>query len=262
MIAAKDDIIIAPFETEKDVFQANLAISEAFGRQVRDAIWMALNPGWETEAGRATSAEEMIKWWKRPSNNKDGKPNTIFLKATVPDPKEQGERRVVGVAIWWQLSTVEGYGENFKGDMSVPLLRIQDDTHRRFAEQMFRSLWKRRIEYMKEVAASDRKPPAIFTLELCAVHPDYQRRGIASRLTQAGLDEAKQRNLECTTEASTMGRHVYTRLGFKDEGVGDITWDVDEEFSSWDKPPNVFLRTGYTSKVSTYLHAYTQLNLE
>ena len=41
-----------------------------------------------------------------------------------------------------------------------------------------------------------------------------------------------------------MGRAVYRRLGFKDEGTGDIEWEVDEEFKTWDKPPNIFLRTG------------------
>jgi hypothetical protein len=41
-----------------------------------------------------------------------------------------------------------------------------------------------------------------------------------------------------------MGREVYRRLGFKDEGVGDIQWEVDAEFEKRDKPPNVFLRTG------------------
>lgn len=58
------------------------------------------------------------------------------------------------------------------------------------------------------------------------------------------LEEAKQRgNLECTTEGSVMGRPVYRKLGFKDEGAGDIVFEVDEEFQSRDKPPNVFLRT-------------------
>jgi aminocarboxymuconate-semialdehyde decarboxylase len=37
---------------------------------------------------------------------------------------------------------------------------------------------------------------------------------------------------------------VYRRLGFKDEKVGDIVYEVDEEFKDWDTPPNVFLRTG------------------
>lgn len=128
--------------------------------------------------------------------------------------------------------------------MKEAISNLKGEQNQRFAEQMFRSLWKRRIEYMKEVAESGRTPPAIFTLDCCAVDPRFQRRGIAGKLVEAGLAEAKRRNdLECTTEGSAMGRSVYRKLGFKDEGHGDIVYEVEDEFQSWDKPPNVFLRT-------------------
>ena len=244
MATTQDQIIIAPVETEKDLIQGNYCVSEAFGRQAKDAIWIAMNPLWNTEVGRALNAQNQIKRWKSTTTNKDGKPNTIFLKATVPDPGKAGERRVVGLAIWAQLSYVEGYGDPFTGDMTRALANL-DEIDKRFADQMFRSLWKRRIEYIGQVSDSGRNPPAIFVLDLCAVDPAFQRRGIASKLVQWGLEEAKQRgNLECTTEGSAMGRAVYRKLGFKDEGVGDIVFEVDEEFTAWEKPPNVFLRTG------------------
>jgi aminocarboxymuconate-semialdehyde decarboxylase len=244
MATTQDEIVISPVEIEKDIIEANHCVSEAFGRQTRDGVWMLMNHGWETEAGQALNAQNMIKRWRATTTNKDGKPNTIFLKATLPDPNKQGERKVVGMAIWTQLSNVEGYGDKFTGDMTEALAAL-DSTDRRFADQMFRSLWKRRIEYIKEVSESGRNPPAIFVLDLCAVHPDFQRRGAAGKLVQVGLEEAKQRgNLECTTEGSAMGRAVYRKLGFRDEGVGDIVFEVDDEFQSRDKPPNVFLRTG------------------
>lgn len=241
-----EDIIVSPIESEEDLKQANYCVSEAFGRQARDAVWMLMNPGWDTEDGQAKNALNLIKQWRSITTNKDGLPNSIYLKATLPDPATQGRRRVVGLAIWKQLSFVEGYGDPFAGDMTeaVKALSAEDQ---RFAVQMFRSLWKRRIEYIKEVSAPDsgRNPPAIFTLDLCAVDPAFQRRGIAGKLVEAGLQEARRRgNLECTTEGSAMGRAVYRRLGFKDEGTGDIVFEVDEEFQTRDKPPNVFLRTG------------------
>jgi aminocarboxymuconate-semialdehyde decarboxylase len=244
MASTHDDIIIAPVECDKDIIEGNHCVSEAFGRQTQDAIWKALNPNWDTEAGRALNAQNLIKRWKTATTNKDGKPNTVFLKATVPDPNKQGERKVAGMAIWTQLSNIEGYGDTFTGDMTE-ILADFNDTEKRFAEQMFRSLWKRRIEYIKQVSESGRNPPAIFVLDMCAVHPDFQRRGIAGKLVQVGLEEAKERgNLECTTEGSAMGHTVYRKLGFKDEGVGNIVFEVDDEFQSRDKPPNVFLRTG------------------
>ncbi|KAH7091985.1 hypothetical protein FB567DRAFT_435136 [Paraphoma chrysanthemicola] len=246
MATTTQDLIVAPVETEKDLVQANYCVSEAFGRQAKDAVWMLMNPGWDSEVGQALNAQSLIKRWKSTTANKDGKPNTVFLKATLPDT-ETGERRVVGLAIWAQLSYVDGHGDPFTGDMTEPLSALED-ADRRFADQMFRSLWKRRIEYVKEVSKSGREPPAIFVLDMCAVDPAFQRRGIAGKLVQAGLDEAKRRgDLECTTEGSAMGREVYRRLGFHDEGVGDIHYDVDEEFAKRDKPPNVFLRTGLTA---------------
>lgn len=244
MASTQDSTVISPVESEQDLYQANYCVSEAFGRQAKDAVWMMMNPNWDTESGLHLNAQSLIKRWKSTTTNKDGNPNTIFLKATLPDADKDGERKVVGMAIWTQLSYVEGHGDPFNGDMAEALARL-DDTDKRFADQMFRSLWKRRLEYIKQVSESGRNPPAIFTLDLCAVDPAYQRRGIAGKLVQWGLEEAKRRgNLECTTEGSAMGRPVYRKLGFKDEGVGDIVFEVEDEFQSRDKPPNVFLRTG------------------
>ncbi|KAF1835562.1 hypothetical protein BDW02DRAFT_547881 [Decorospora gaudefroyi] len=240
---ATDDIIISTFESEHDVKQANYCVSEAFGRQAKDAVWILMNPGWDTEEGQAKHTQRMIKRWHSITTNKNGQPNTLYLKATLPDPEKQGERRVVGMAIWTQLSFVQGYGDPFTSDMKEALTEF-DEKNQRFAAQMFRSLWKRRIAYMREVQESGRNPPAIFVLDMCAVDPAYQRRGIAGKLVEAGLAEAKKRgDLECTTEGSAMGRALYRKLGFKDEGTGDIQFEVDDEFKTWDKPPNVFLRT-------------------
>jgi aminocarboxymuconate-semialdehyde decarboxylase len=243
MATDSNDVIIAPFETEQDARQAQHCLSEAFGRQTNDAIWKLLTPGWDTEEGQERHAKEMVKKWQTITTNKAGQPNALYLKATLPDLDKQGERRVVGLAIWKQLSFVEGCGDPFDSDMSAGFQGL-DEKSQRFATQMLNSLWKRRIAYMREVQMSDRNPPAIFTLDLCAVDPAYQRRGIAGKLVEAGLAEAKKRgDLECTTEGSAMGRAVYRKLGFKDEGTGDIPFEVDDEFQSWDKPPNVFLRT-------------------
>src|SRR3954471_3501771 len=104
MASPTNPVIITPVETEKDLIQANYCVSEAFGRQTRDGVWMLMNPGWDTEIGQALNAQNLIKRWKSTTTNKDGKPNTIFLKATVDDAERDAERKVVGMAIWTQLS--------------------------------------------------------------------------------------------------------------------------------------------------------------
>ena len=245
MTMMESNIQVSPVENELDLKQANYCASEAFGRQAKDALWMLTNPGWDTEHGQTKNALWMIKEWQSITTNRDGRPNTVYLKATLPDPHAKGKRRVVGFAIWKQLSFVEGCGDAFTDDMTEALQECTE-IDRRFAAQMFRSLWKRRIERIQEVSSPDsgHDPPAIFVLDLCAVDPAFQCRGIAGKLIQAGLEEAKKRgNLECTTEGSAMGRTVYTRFGFQDEGMGDIVYNVDEEFLTRDMPPNVFLTT-------------------
>ncbi|KAF2014540.1 hypothetical protein BU24DRAFT_423463 [Aaosphaeria arxii CBS 175.79] len=239
------DVQVEPITDAKDLSQAFYVSSEAFGRQINDAIWVSLNPDWKTPKGQEYGTSRLVRAWNKINKDREGNPNTVYLKATLPVTSEDGqtERRIVGFAIWNQLSVVPGYGEVPSPELG-DAVDILDPTEARFASQMFRSLWKRRIEYVNEKATSD--PPAIFTLGLCTVDPAFQKRGIASKLVQWGLDEAKRRHggLECTTEASRMGRSVYQRLGFKAEGDEDIVFEVDEEFKSRDKPPNLFLRTG------------------
>jgi GNAT superfamily N-acetyltransferase len=239
-------VSIDPVTSAEDFPPIMHCISEAFGRQARDAAWIVLNPRWETPQGQQEGANQLRKRWESIKTDKEGRPNTIFLKATFPDSENDTKRKIAGMAIWQQASFVDGYGDPPSDDLG-DALKLIDPTEARFASQMFRSFWKRRIEVAKEKAHSE--PPAIFVLDMCCVDPGYQRRGIAGKLVQWGLDEAKRRgNLECTTEASSMGRGAYIKLGFLPEGNGaDILYEIDEEFRSRDKPPNVFLRTGSTT---------------
>ncbi|KAF1966297.1 putative GNAT family acetyltransferase [Bimuria novae-zelandiae CBS 107.79] len=242
-MAASTSPTIEPVSSAEDFTQIFHCVAEAFGRQAKDSLWIGTNPGWDTTEGQKNGVAQFIKRWQNIKSNKDGKPNTLFLKATLPDPEDTSKRRIVGMAIWQQASFVDGYGDPLTDDLGVDLLQTLEPTEARFATQMFKSLWKRRIAYAKEKASADL--PAIFVLDMCAVDPDFQRRGIAQKLVQWGLDEAKRRGgLECTTEASSMGRGAYQKLGFKPEGTDDMVYEVDEEFKSRDKPPNVFLRTG------------------
>lgn len=239
----QNDIIVEPVSSADDFAQIFYCVSEAFGRQAKDSVWLVVSPGWDTPEGQERGAAQFTKRWQEIKTNKDGHPNTVFLKATLPSPQDASQRRIVGMAIWQQASFVDGHGDPPTDDLGADLISLLDPTNARFATQMFKSLWQRRIAYAKEKVNAD--PPAIFVLDMCAVDPDFQRRGIAQKLVQWGLDEAKRRgNLECTTEASSMGRGAYQKLGFQPEGTQDMVYEVDEEFQDWDKPPNVFLRTG------------------
>jgi GNAT superfamily N-acetyltransferase len=220
--------------------------AEAFGHQTHDAIYAVLNPGWDTPEGREAGARRFEERWRTATKNKNGEPNTVFLKATVPDPEDASKERIAGMAIWHQASFVPGYGEEPPAVEEPEASLHLSPSERKYAAQVFTSLHRRRRELTREKAETDPQLPAVFVLDMCAVDPRFQRRGIAGKLVQWGLDEARRRGgLECVTEASVMGRAVYLKKGFKmEEGAGEIAYEVDEEFKGLERPSNVFLRTG------------------
>lgn len=248
MASAFTDISVSPVTTEDpfpDLFKAS---SAAFGGQANDAFWTALFPGWETSEGAERAVERMKGRWRSISNDKEGRPTTVFLQASIPTPDEQG-RRVVGMAIWCQYSAVDGWGVKLPADSFEEIRdklgladRIPDEDRQRWIARGFECLTADRAKAIQE--ASTRDPPAIFVLDELAVHPDAQKRGIAGRLASWGLEEAHKRGLECTTEGSVMGRGVYAKLGFKI--VKQIDWDMGStQKEGYREPPdNVFMRTG------------------
>lgn len=244
-----DEPWIEVIDQPEDVVKGFDCCCKAFGEQIHDAIWIAMNPEWNLDGpeGRPRAAARMVEQWRRITYDSRGYANTIFLKATLPDATEKGQRIFAGLAIWVQLSMVEGRGErpsdDLRSDLDLNALYPGNYTEQRYLCQVYRSFAKRRVEVVKEKAVS--QSPALMHLQLCVVDPSYQRMGIASRLVQWGLDEAQRRGgLEAITEASSMGRHAYARLGFHDEGGLDIEYKVDNEFLSRDRPPNLFMRTG------------------
>jgi GNAT superfamily N-acetyltransferase len=241
-VSDKEAPLVEVINDAEDFTEAFHCSSEAFGRQARDAFWQAFNPGWETPEGQAAGAEQLVRRWRETTEDNKGNPNTVFLKATLPDPHQPGRRVIVGFAVWVQTSAVEGYGAAARDPsetMDLEALHPGNKSEQRFMQQMSRSFFKRRLEYVKNKATES--PPAVMILDLCATHPSFQRRGVASRLVTWGLDEARRRGIpEATTEASSMGRHVYQRLGFRPQG-SDVVYEVDEEFANRDKPPNVFM---------------------
>ncbi|KAI0913663.1 acyl-CoA N-acyltransferase [Ustulina deusta] len=247
-IPDEDALLVEVVDNAEDFTDAFRCVSEAFGRQVHDAIWEAFNPGWETAEGQAAGAARMVRRWRSTTTDSKGNPNAVYLKATLPGPGPPGQagrsrRRItVGFAVWVQISAVEGYGDTDLGALDDPVpaaLYPGNETEQRFLRQMFRSLFQARVAFVRGKAAAD--PPAVMALDLCVTHPAFQRRGVASKLVQWGLDEARRRGiLYATTEASSMGRHVYARLGFRPQG-SDVVYELDEEFSGREKPPNLFM---------------------
>ncbi|SPO00350.1 uncharacterized protein DNG_03195 [Cephalotrichum gorgonifer] len=246
MANSSSDVRVEVIQHEDDIAHAFDAASNTFGRQTRDAIWMAMNPGWDTPEGRTKCVARMVTRWRDATRDRDGNLNTTFIKATVPDPQDPTQRAVAGVAIWMQTSAVEGRGvpppENLIKDMGIEELYPDDEAEQRFLAQVMGSLCKQRWEAARKAAST--QSPAIMGLDMCVVNPAFQRRGVAGKLVEWGLKEVERRGgMEAVTEASSMGRSVYARLGFQQEGP-EIVYQVDEEFAGRDTPSNIFMRTG------------------
>ncbi|QBZ61148.1 hypothetical protein PoMZ_08094 [Pyricularia oryzae] len=243
-------------ETKEDLIQGHRIAIETFGHQTNDRIWQGFNPGWDTPEGEAAGARRLVERWEKSqaADQKDqqGRPFVVFLKATAPDPAD-GKPVVAGLAIWVQASAVEGKG-------AVPVLDVAEaqdlnelwpgnDTEHQYLRQAEKGLHRRRNEVIREKATED--PPAVFALDMCVVDPRFQRRGISQSLVKWGIEEAKARNgLECVTEASSMGRGSYAKLGFKWEGEEPVDSDYgfDDRFKDRPAPPNLFMRTGFLTK--------------
>lgn len=238
-----DEVRVEPV-TSADDFPALFACTCAtFGRQTNDGVWQANNPGWDTPEGAAAGAARMADRWRSATRDSQGRPNTVFLKAVA------GGGSIAGFAIFVQQSVVPGFGDAPVEDLAraadLEALYPGRPDEQRYLCQADYSLHRRRIEAVKAKRGGD--PPATFALDMCVVDPAFQRRGIAARLVQWGLDEAERRGgLECLTEASPMGRTVYAKLGFKQDG-GELEHLVDDEFKDRRWPSNVFMRTGTQS---------------
>ncbi|KAJ6780091.1 hypothetical protein PWT90_01020 [Aphanocladium album] len=238
------DLEIEVASTAEQVKESFGPMCEAFGAQTQDAIFMGLNPGWDTPDGRQKGEERLAERFTTRTFNRDEKPNTIFLNAIVVDPTTK-QRVVAGMAVWEQASTVVGYGdlppEDEGADMGIEAIYPGDVVQQMFWTDVMASLHARRWQAVRDSAAVS--PPAIMALDICAVDPRFQGHGIGSKLVEWGLEEAKARgDLEAVTEASVMGRRVYQKLGFEQEGP-ETVYNVDASLSKYPLPSNVFLRT-------------------
>lgn len=241
------DVRILLVESPADFEQVFAVEAAAFARQSQDGLWMTLHPGWDDPAVVPSFVRNRVLRWQNTTSDAQGRPNALFLKAVVSEPVQGSTEKIdkiVGTATWVQNSADPGFGDRpltIEGHQKIFNMAFpEDEDLARFLAQALGGMQAFRRQVAEEKSGSAQ--PNWFVLDVCAVHPDYQGRGIAGKLVQWGLDEAERRGgLECTTEASAMGRRVYERLGF---AIGpEIDYGVDDEFKDKPLPSNVIMRT-------------------
>ena len=237
----------------------------SLGRQTHDLFWTTFNPDYETDEGIPRGAEMLRHRWEIGFNsiNASGERNAAFVVATVPRTGSDGAegaaaegREIIGAARYVQLSLDPKHGvvpplneEDARTMLNVEVCAPGDPARQNYLTRLFLGSSLQRAGILKEKMDQHERgeldgPPAVLALDLCAVRPAWQGKGIGKALVQWGNQLAQRRgNLECITEGSVMGRRVYAKCGYRevkesaiDVGNGEIV-----------RTGTVVMRTGKSS---------------
>jgi GNAT superfamily N-acetyltransferase len=172
-------------------------MSRAFGRA--KPLLNALYPLHDTPGGRAKGVERLKANWR--AHEEDD--TCFFVKASL-------DGRVAGFAIW---VLIDANGRNLPDqivDKELELDAIYDNDEED-AKEWLRQVWHAYVQ-PRRAACKDK---SVMALELCVVHPDFQRRGIGQMLTAWGVQRAKSNGAHmAVVEASRPGVGCYARCGF------------------------------------------------
>ena len=166
--------------------------SLAFGDN--EPFWIASWPNHSTDVGRKTGAERMIKI-------KNSDPNTTYLKAV-----DAASGKVAGMAKW----------NVFNNTMGVDPSQIQggdgdywdDEDEKEYAKQVGP------IFLTERNAAIARSGGNVVSLDILAVDPEYQRKGVGAALVAWGTEKADEMGVEAVVESSAFGKGLYEKNGF------------------------------------------------
>ena len=133
-------------------------------------------------------------------------PTARFLKAFIP-----ATGKVIGCAQW-----------NFM---------LNEDTTKRaqpmlWAPNSNTALIDAFLGEMKRRAEAHMRGKKYIFMHVLVVLPEYQAKGIGTKLLQWGLRIADDEKVECWIDASAMGKGLYKKLGWKE--VGELSMDLGE----------------------------------
>lgn len=278
-IKQRADVLIEPIADADEMRICFDIACTAFGTSGDDALWAILHYKSDTAEGRARTAENVVQTFETARLEK--KALRVYLKATIPVEQagqargnsHNGTRVIAGFSIWDEMSMTYNPPSADATMLKKLYEGHEDDFH--YASRVYQRCFQPRIAFIeeraREVAAKEGRdstgdaacarasdtahitndetapaaPDAVMVLDLLAVHPSFQGRGVSRPLVQWGLDRANVRGeLPAILEASPMGRRVYARMGFDHREqitFGDL---LDPGFSGRPVPDGLFMHTG------------------
>lgn len=223
----EENVKISKIESEEEIEECFEVMSLAFGKD--KPMFNAMYPEHQTTKGKRQGIDRLQKNWK----SKKDDLNFHFLKATI-------SQKIVGFAIWIIMTSTENLeSENAEEEFDLNAMYPNQP----LAQEWLKQIWPIYIKQRRNVVHEDQTP--VIALELCAVRPDIQRKGVGKSLSNWGVQFGKQNNIrEAVLEASVEGVGCYTKAGFIHQSPIDFV-TVDQSLTQVRKFPTLcFMRTG------------------
>lgn len=173
-------------------------ISLAFGHE--HAYVEALWPNHDTPAGREAGAERLLF-------AKQNQPWAKFLKV-VDTNEDTGKEEIAGFMKWDVYAQEDGSGIVPEVPVHMPEQYYENQDANDYADYIWNEFTRRRWDAVRKTGGR------IVSLDIAAVDPKYQRRGVGKMLMQYGVDVADKLGVESVVEASRRGRFLYQNFGF------------------------------------------------
>lgn len=225
-----EEVKITKVESEEEIERCFEVMSLAFGKD--KMMFNSMYPEHDTPIGRKNGANRLRETWKTKKDNID----FHYLKATIGN-------QIAGFALWTIMTPTKNL-ESENAEEEFDLKAMYPDQP--LAQEWLRQIWRIYITQRRDVVLSDPqdKRPVI-ALELCAVRPDMQRKGVGKLLSSWGVQYGKENGIrEAVLEASVVGVGCYKKSGFIHQSPIDFG-PVDQTLTQVRRFPTlVFMRTG------------------
>lgn len=177
--------------TGADMYRIFEICSLGFARN--EPFWDAVWPNHWTEAGRQQGAQRFTKI-------KNNTPETTYLKAI-----DASTGKIMGMAKWNiydnnipDFNKADGEKEDY----------WDTEVDKQYCEVISKEFMKTRN------AAIVRTGGNVVSLDILAVDPEYQRKGVGHALVKWGTDKADALGNEAVVESSVFGKGLYLKHGF------------------------------------------------